>query len=148
MNLAPPRSRFSSTVAPKRRFLSLDVKCDQQTHKNDLSNHGINLKKIIQQSPITILRIFVAGEFTQKFEADFFAGFDSPIRSRLFFCWVQGGFLWVWIMGSQNVMGSGYGSNICVLNAITKLQTWLGWRLPSVPSKRISSDYNVTPFRV
>ncbi len=24
------------------------------------------------------------------------------------------GFLWVWVMGSQNVMGSDYGSNISV----------------------------------
>ncbi len=54
--------------------LSLHVKCDQQTHKKHVSNYGINLKKIIQQSPITI-----AGEFTHNIEA-FFAGFDSPIR--------------------------------------------------------------------
>ncbi len=60
-------------MAPKRRFLSLDVKCDQQTHtKNDVSNYGINLKKIIQQSPITILPMFLAGEFPHQVEAGFF----------------------------------------------------------------------------
>jgi hypothetical protein len=31
----------------KDAFLSLDVKCDQQTHKKDASNYGVNLKKII-----------------------------------------------------------------------------------------------------
>ncbi len=34
VNLVPPSSRFSSTVAPKKApSLSLNVKCDQQTHK-------------------------------------------------------------------------------------------------------------------
>jgi hypothetical protein len=51
---------------------------------------------------------------------------NTPVRLRLFFFhWVWfphtieavfllglRGFLWVWIMGSQNFMGSGYGSNI------------------------------------
>jgi hypothetical protein len=41
--------------------------------------------------------MFLAGEFPHKIEASF-VGFE--------------GVLWVWIMGSQNVMGSGYGSNI------------------------------------
>jgi hypothetical protein len=40
----------------------------------------------------------------------FLAGFDSHIRLRLFFAGLFDGFLWVRIMGSQNVMGSGYGS--------------------------------------
>ncbi len=61
---------------PQKAFsLSLDVKCDQQTHqKNDVCNYGTNLKKIIQHSPITILPMFLAGEFPHKIEA--------------FFCWV------------------------------------------------------------
>jgi hypothetical protein len=66
--------------------------------KNDVSNYGINLKKINQQSPITILVMFFAAEF--------------PIRLKLFFP----GFkevLWVWIMGSQKVMGSDYGKSNC-----------------------------------
>jgi hypothetical protein len=63
--------------------------------KNDVSNYGINVKKIIQQSPITILPMFLDGEFPHKIEA--------------VFCWVQGGFygfglwevkmLWVQVMG-------------------------------------------------
>jgi hypothetical protein len=40
----------------------------------------------------------------------FFAG-KFPHKIEAVFCWVQGGFLWVWIMGSRNVMGLGYGSN-------------------------------------
>jgi hypothetical protein len=40
--------------------------------------------------------MFLAGESSHKIEA-VFAEFK--------------GFLWVWIMGSQNVMGLGYGSN-------------------------------------
>jgi hypothetical protein len=62
------------------------VKCDQQqqTHKkNDVFNYGINLQKIILNSPITILPMFLAGEFFLKL---FLLG------SR--------GFLLVWIMGS------------------------------------------------
>jgi hypothetical protein len=54
----------------------------QQTHKkNDVSNNGINLKKIVQRSLITILPMYFAGEFSHNFEA--------------VFCWVRGGFLWV-----------------------------------------------------
>jgi hypothetical protein len=64
---------------------------------NDVSNYGINLKKINQQSPITILPMFLAGEF--------------PIGLSCFLLGPRG-FLWVRIMGSQNVLGSGYGSNI------------------------------------
>jgi hypothetical protein len=38
---------------------------------------------------------------------------NCPIRLELFFFLLgMRGFLWVWIMESQNVMGSGYGSNI------------------------------------
>jgi hypothetical protein len=39
--------------------------------KNAVSNYGINMKKIIQQSPITILPMFLAGEFPHKIEAVF-----------------------------------------------------------------------------
>jgi hypothetical protein len=35
---------------PQKGTFSLVIKCDQQTHKiNDVSNYGINLKKIICQ---------------------------------------------------------------------------------------------------
>jgi hypothetical protein len=52
MNLGPPSSWFFFNSGPKKALsLSLDVKCDQQTHKkNDASNYGMNLKKIIHQS--------------------------------------------------------------------------------------------------
>jgi hypothetical protein len=62
MNLGPPSSCFLFNSGPKKALsLSLDVKCDQQTHiKNDASNYGINLKKIIQQSSITIFYILLA----------------------------------------------------------------------------------------
>jgi hypothetical protein len=53
MNLAgTPSSCFSFKSGLKKALsLSLDVKCDQQTHQNsDASNYGINLKKIIQKS--------------------------------------------------------------------------------------------------
>jgi hypothetical protein len=68
MNLVLPSSRSFFNSGPKKALsLSLDVKCDQQNHKkNDVSNYGINLKKIVQQSPITILPMFLAGEFPHK----------------------------------------------------------------------------------
>jgi hypothetical protein len=49
MNLVPSSSRFFFNSGPKKVLsLSLNVKCDQQTHKkNNVSNYGINLKKII-----------------------------------------------------------------------------------------------------
>jgi hypothetical protein len=50
----------------------------------------------------------------------FFAGFDFPIRLRLFLLGSRG-FLWVRIMGSQNVLGSGYGSNITVSSSRRKV---------------------------
>jgi hypothetical protein len=70
--------------------------------KNDVFNYGINLKKIIQQSPITILPMFFAWEFPHKIEA--------------VFCLVIGGFYGFRSSGDKNFMGSGYGSNISVHN--------------------------------
>ncbi len=46
-------------------------------YKNDVSKYAINFKKIIQQSPITILPMSLAGEFPYKIEVVFF------------FCWIQ-----------------------------------------------------------
>ncbi len=43
--------------------------------KKDASKSGINLKKIIQQSPVTILPMFLAGSFSHENEA-FFAGLE------------------------------------------------------------------------
>jgi hypothetical protein len=47
------------------------VKCDQpqQTHKYDVSHYGINLQKIILNSPITLMLLFFAEEFSHKIEA-------------------------------------------------------------------------------
>jgi hypothetical protein len=78
MNLVPPSSRFFFNSGPKKALsLSLDVKCDQQTHKRNyvICNYGINLKKITQQSSITILPMFFAGGFPQNIEA-FLFGWD------------------------------------------------------------------------
>jgi hypothetical protein len=51
--------------------------------------------------PLTIFRCYLLG--------------DKPIKIKHFFMGSRG-FLWVWIMGSQNVMGSDYGSNISVVD--------------------------------
>ncbi len=103
VNLVPQTSRFFFNSGPKKGAFSL-TGCKMwsaKPWKNDISNYGINLKNIIQHSPITILPImFLAGEFPHKIEAVFLLGLR--------------GFLWVWIMGTWNVMGSGYGSNISV----------------------------------
>jgi hypothetical protein len=80
MNLVPPSSRSFFNSGPKKALSrSLDVKCDQQTLKKfDVFNYGINLKKIIHQSPITILPMFLAGEFPHKIEAEFLLGLIPP----------------------------------------------------------------------
>jgi hypothetical protein len=54
-------------------------------------------RKSSNKVPITIVQMLLAGRQTHK-NNTFFMG------SR--------GFLWIWIMGSQNVMGLDYGSNI------------------------------------
>jgi hypothetical protein len=82
MNLVPPNSHFLFNSGPKKALsLSLDVKCDQQTHKENVaSNYGINLKKIIQQSPITILPMF-------------FCWGIPPLRLKLLFAGFGGFFM-------------------------------------------------------
>jgi hypothetical protein len=51
MNLGPPSSCFFFNSGPKKALcLSLDVKCDQQTHKeNNASNYGL----LSQENPPT-----------------------------------------------------------------------------------------------
>jgi hypothetical protein len=79
-NLVPPSSCFSSTVAPKMRFLSHWMQnVINKPIKNDIPNSGIHLKKIIQQSLITILPMFLAVEF-------------RPHKIEAVFCWVRGSF--------------------------------------------------------
>jgi hypothetical protein len=59
--------------------------------------------KIIQQIPMTILPIFLAGEFLHKIEAVFLLGLiRSPIRLRLFFAGFEG-----------VIMGLDYGKSKC-----------------------------------
>ncbi len=116
MNLVPPSSLFFFNGGPKNALsLSLDVKCDQQTQKKKKKMSPINAsisKKIIQQSPM-----FLAGIDSPIRLRLFFPRFDDSIRLTLFLLGLSG-HLWVRIMGiSQNVMGSGYGSNISVKRA-------------------------------
>jgi hypothetical protein len=59
--------------------------------------------------------MFFAGGFPQNIEAFLFGWDWFPRNIEAVFCWVWGGFLWVWIMGSQNAMGLGHGSNISVV---------------------------------
>jgi hypothetical protein len=99
MNLVPPNSHFFFNSGSKKTpFLSLDVKCDQQTHKNRCLQLWHQCQENYRTKSHNNSANVLAGEFPHKIEADLLLG------SR--------GFLWVWIMGSQNVMGSGYGSNI------------------------------------
>jgi hypothetical protein len=57
-------------------------------------------RKSSKKVPITIFQTLLAGRHIHK--------------NRAFFMGLRG-FLWVWIIGSQNVMGLFYGSNISVL---------------------------------
>jgi hypothetical protein len=75
--LGATKLSFFFNSGPKKALsLSLAVKCDQQTHKNDVSNYGINLKINIQHSSITILPFVLAGKFPHKSEA-VFAAFEG-----------------------------------------------------------------------
>jgi hypothetical protein len=78
-------SFFFNSGPKKPLSLSPDVKCDQRSHKkNDASNDGINLKKIIQQS-----------SHNNFSDVTWFDGVCMGL-----------------IMGSQNVICLDYGSNI------------------------------------
>jgi hypothetical protein len=100
MNLGPPRFGFFFNSGPKKAFsLSLDVKCDQQNHKNMMPPIMASIsRKSSNKVPITIFQMFLAGRQTNKNKAVFFMGSRGVLRVR--------------IMGSQNVMGLDYGSNI------------------------------------
>jgi hypothetical protein len=100
MKLGPPSSCFFFNGGPKKALsLSLDVKCDQQTHEKMMPPiMASNSRKSSNKVPIIIFQMLLAGRRT---------------HNNRFFMRLRG-FLWVWIMGSQNVMGSDYGSNISV----------------------------------
>jgi hypothetical protein len=80
-----------SLICP--RYRKEDERANKKK-KNDVFKSGINLKKIIQHSPITILPMFLAGRFFHKNETFsflfYFTGFDGGLR--------------VWHMGSRNVI--------------------------------------------
>jgi hypothetical protein len=81
-------SFFLNSGPKKVLSLSLNVKDDPQIHKkNDASNYGINLAKVIRQSSHNYFPMLHYGRQTHNNRAVFF-------------------------MGSQNIMGSDYGSNI------------------------------------
>jgi hypothetical protein len=69
--------------------------------KNDASNYGINLKKIILQSSHNYFKMLHYGRRTHNNRA-LFCGFEGVIMGL--------------IMGIQNIMGSDYGSNISVIH--------------------------------
>jgi hypothetical protein len=70
MNLVPGSSRFFFNSGRKKVLsLSLNVKCDHQTHKkNDASNYGMNLKKSSNKLPIIIFQRLLAGRQTHNIE--------------------------------------------------------------------------------
>jgi hypothetical protein len=73
MNQVPPSSRLFFNSGPKKALsLSLDENVISKPIKNNFSNYGINLKKIIQRSPIIFLPMLFAGGFPNKVEAVFF----------------------------------------------------------------------------
>jgi hypothetical protein len=96
VNRVPPSSRFFFNSGPKKVLsLSLNVKCDMQTHKKMMSRIMASIyKKSSNKVPIIIFRCYIMG--------------DEPIITEQFFMgsrrllWVR---LWevkilrVWIMG-------------------------------------------------
>jgi hypothetical protein len=79
MNLAPPSSCFFFNSGPKKELpLSLDVKCDQQTHKKIMPPIMASIsRKSSNKVPITIFQMLLAGRQTHKNKV---------------FLWVRGGF--------------------------------------------------------
>jgi hypothetical protein len=80
MNLGPPSSCFVFNSGPKKPIsLSLEVKCDQQTHKKMMPPIMASIsRKSSNKVPITIFQMLLAGRRTHKNKA---------------FLWVRRGFL-------------------------------------------------------
>jgi hypothetical protein len=81
--------------------LSLDVKCDQRTHKKIMPPIMASIsRKSSNKVPTIIFQMLLAGRQTNNNRA-FFYGFEGVFMGL--------------IMGSQNNMGLDYGSNISVI---------------------------------
>jgi hypothetical protein len=114
-------------VQEDERKARIQQKKNQQTHKNYISNYGINLKKIIQQSPITILPMFLAGELP-----------ELPHKIEAVFGWVQWGFygfglwevkmLWVRVMGVTLVDNARNKKIFFILAALRGLSGIVFWQ--------------------
>jgi hypothetical protein len=96
MNLVPISSHFFFNSGPKKALsLSLNVKCDQQTHKKMTPSIMASIsRKSSDKFPILIFQMLLAERRTHNNRA-FFMG------SRVFL-WVrlwEVKILWVWIMG-------------------------------------------------
>ncbi len=136
MKMVTPSTCFFFSSGPKNvRSLSLDVKCEQQTHKEKthVSNYGINLKKIIQQSPILILSMFLAGGLSHKIEA-FFAG-----RFYGFGLWGVAT-LWGRVLGVKLVNAMQMRKRICITNPDGEHYVKRGSSVP--PFMLLQSIYN------
>jgi hypothetical protein len=73
MNLGPPSSRFFfNSGLKKARSLSLDVKCDQQTHKKMMPPIMASIsRKSSNKVPIVIFQMLLAGRRTLNNRASF-----------------------------------------------------------------------------
>ncbi len=120
MNLVPRKSCFF--FFPKKALsLSLDVKCDQRTHKKMMPQIIASIwRKSSYKVPRIIFRCYLLG--------------DEPIILELFFYGSEGVIMGS-IMGSQNITGSDYGSNISAMHSKIELK-----RLPSYKEILLSMD--------
>ncbi len=96
MNLVPQSSRFFFNSGPKKVLsLSLNVKCDQQTHKKMMTPIMASIsRKSSNKVPIIIFQMLPAGRRTHN-KREFFMGLRGFLWVRLW----KVRMLWVWIMG-------------------------------------------------
>jgi hypothetical protein len=123
-------SLFFNSGPKKALFLSLDVNCDQQTHKKWCLQFWHQCE---QNYPTK----------SHNNSADVPCWGIAPIDWSWFLLGSRG-FLWVWIMGSQNVMSLGYGSNISDIIGIrlrhkpVTLRVCIGFNLYSTRSDTLT----------
>jgi hypothetical protein len=95
MNRVPPSSRFFFNSGPKKVLsLSLNVKCDQQTHKKRCLQLWHQSKKSSNKVPMIIFRCYIMGGEPLIIE-QFFYGFEDVIMGSI----MEVKILWVRIMG-------------------------------------------------